>query len=517
MNTLYYGDNLDVLDQFIKDESVDLIYLDPPFNSKRNYNIIHKESQEQERAFDDVWNWTPREDAMLDRMTQGTDHAPQTADVTGMLVHLLGKGNMSAYLVNMAVRLEQMHRVLKPTGSIYLHCDPTASHYLKIIMDVTFGPENFRNEIVWKRTSAHSNAKKYGSVHDIIFFYTKSNKYTWNKISGLDYSEAQMSRYKFTDAAGRRYRCENLTAPGTSRQDIWRGTYPGNSRGWAKSLEERERLYAAGLIALKGDGTPRKDGWILYLDETGGPALQDLITDITPMGPTDSERTGYPTQKPVALLDRIIRASSNPGDVILDPFCGCGTTVTATAALGDRTWIGIDIAKVAIDVIVKRLNDQGVTDFEVNGIPTTVTTAHDLWEHSHHAFEQWAVRRLGGYKPGKLKGGDSGIDGKAHYRNADGSRSTAVISVKGGATVNPGMVRDLLGTVATAEAEAGILLAFGPVSKGVASAANAAGYIIAGGRNYPKIQVVTVEDLVSGRMPDLPPLLANMGSAKEQS
>ncbi len=373
-NLLYHGDNLPIMVGYIKDESVDLIYLDPPFNSKRNYNVVNKDSKEQERAFDDIWTWGQQEDFYLKTLTEdlhahgyNTIEDAQLAKAVSMLTALLGKGNMMAYLINMAIRLREMRRVLKPTGSIYLHCDPTASHYLKIMMDVTFGPENFRNEIVWKRTTAHGNAKRYGSIHDVILFYTKTSNYTWNRISGLDYSPEQMSRYK-NEKNGRRYRCDDLTAPGSGRRDTWRGSTPGPSRGWAKTLEERERLWAEDLIAIKRDGTPRLDGWIRYLDETKGPALQDVWTDIQ-LGPTDSERLGYPTQKPIALLERIIRASSNPGDVILDPFCGCGTTIAAAEKIGDRTWIGIDIGQLAIGVIQERLHNQGVTDFNVLNPP----------------------------------------------------------------------------------------------------------------------------------------------------
>jgi len=450
-NKLYFGDNLFVMKDFIKDESIDLIYLDPPYNSKKQYNVIHQASQEQERAFDDIWTWDQEADIYLYALNSHRDTPEDTrlADVMNALTALLGKDQMMAYLVNMAIRLREMRRVLKPTGSIYLHADPTASHYLKIIMDVIFGPENFRNEIIWCYSGPSANKKDFPRKHDVILRYSKSDTYTFN-IQRIPHKSGIHNK----------------------------GTVFGKiaESGDDEMLRQREK-----------EGKPCPDWWEI-------PSGAHISKD---------ERLGYPTQKPRALLTRIIQASSNPGDVILDPFCGCGTTVAAASLLGDRTWIGIDIAKIAVDTITESLHGLGFFDFEVNGIPSTVETARYLHGKSPLAFEKWGVKMLGGYTPGRQTG-DKGIDGKAHFTKDDGTRGTAIISVKGGATVNPGMARDLSGTVHRSGTDMGILFMFGPISKGVREEMNLSGIITINGKSYPRMRVVTVEDLVSGKPLGLP-------------
>ena len=339
-NTLFYGDNLPILREYIPDESIDLIYLDPPFNSNRTYNVLFKresgeESEAQIAAFDDTWHWAG---------AAGTYHAlglgrigtPQVATVISSLHEILGENQMMAYLVMMAARLVELHRVLKPTGSLYLHCDPTASHYLKIVLDTIFGPQNFRNEIVWKRTSAHSDTKQgnvlhMGRIHDVIFYYTKSDSSIRNELY-KPYDDSYVAQfYRHVDTDGRRYRLGDITGPGGASKGNPQYEFLGVTRYWRYSRERMQQLYDEGRIVQTKPGTVPQ--YKRYLDEMPGVPLQDLWDDIPPVSSQAVERLGYPTQKPLALLERIISASSNPGDVVLDPFCGCGTTIAAAQNL----------------------------------------------------------------------------------------------------------------------------------------------------------------------------------------
>src|SRR5581483_8698700 len=346
MNRLYYGDNLPILREHIADESVDLVYLDPPFNSNATYNVLFKApsgegSRAQIEAFEDTWHWNDSAEDAYWQVLKG-----QNSDAARMLEAMrgfLGENDMMAYLAMMAVRLIELHRVLKPTGSLYLHCDPTASHYLKILLDAIFGKQQFRNEIVWKRNNSHNSGKRFGRIHDVIFYYTKSKKWTWNW-TFTEFSAQQLSRYE-EDEEGRLYKAGNLTAErknSSSGKFEWRGTTPGPTRGWAHTLEQLEEWWTQGLILKKKDGTPRGDGLKVYLEDLEGAKAQSIWTDIPRVANISEERLGYDTQKPVALLERIISASSNEGDIVLDPFCGCGTTVHAAQKLG-RRWIGIDV------------------------------------------------------------------------------------------------------------------------------------------------------------------------------
>ncbi len=385
-NTLYYGDNLKVLRESVADESVDLIYLDPPFNSNANYNILFRSpdgqgSDAQINAFDDTWSWGPDAEESVDYVTMSGHH--KTHDLLTAMLGFLGKNDMMAYLAMMAARLIELHRVLKPTGSLYLHCDPTASHYLKLLLDGVFGAKNFRTEISWKRSSAHNDAKQgrsqYGNIRDIIFFYTKSEKnWTWNWLFA-DYSEDYIkSFYNKKDLAGRRYQLDNLTAakPGGDTKYGWHAlkrsggdwetdfddeykkpqpdteyhtAYPYKGRIWGYSKDNMLKLAREGRIGYTKNGTPR---YKRFLDEMPGVPLQNDWNDILPA--KGQERLGYPTQKPLALLERIISASSNEGDVVLDPFCGCGTAVDAAEKLG-REWVGIDVTHLAINLVEARM------------------------------------------------------------------------------------------------------------------------------------------------------------------
>ena len=346
--TIFEGDNLHIL-RGIDSETIDLIYLDPPFNSNRTYEAPIG-SEAAGAAFKDAWTLSDLDNAWHGELAE---HEPALYSSISAAEFSHSKG-MKAYLIMMGIRMLEMRRVLKPTGSIYLHCDPTASHYLKAMMDSIFGEKQFRNEIVWQRTNAHNlQAKYFSKTHDVLLFYSKDKDYTWNK-QYTDYSQAQLSRYK-KDETGRLYTGRDLTvSSGGNRNFQWRGSRPSSNRSWGASLEQLERWYTEGRILLKRDGTPRLDGLKVYLDELPGKQIPAIWTDIPRIGNTSKERLGYPTQKPLALLERIIKASSKPDDVILDPFCGCATTCVAAESL-QRQWIGIDLSPKAVELVKMRL------------------------------------------------------------------------------------------------------------------------------------------------------------------
>ena len=483
-NRLYYGDNLDILRtrEYFPDESVDLIYLDPPFNSNRNYNVLFKsesgaDSEAQITAFEDTWHWGETAEATYRQLI--ADAPEKTSTAVEALMNLIDRNQMMAYLVMMAARLVELHRVLKPTGSLYLHCDPTASHYLKILLDAIFGSENFRNEIVWKRTSAHNNTTTgFGRIHDVIFYYAKDIKEVYFTPVFVAYSENYLKSEFKQDENGRWYKLENLTAPysgNAQRRFEFHGRQPGATRAWSKSKEEMEKLWQAGRIKTGKDGKPLLRGLITYLDEKKGMSVQDWWGDILRVGNTSKERLGYPTQKPVALLERIILASSNEGDVVLDPFCGCGTAIAAAHKLR-RGWIGIDITHLSIALQKYRLNDMfelvSGKDYAVIGEPTTVDAARAMAQDSanegRYQFEWWALSLVrakpvggkSGSRRGK-KGADKGIDGVINFFEPDdkgrGKARKAVVQVKSGA-VKSGDIRDLKGTIAREKAAIGIFI-----------------------------------------------------------
>lgn len=517
-NTLYYGDNLGVLRNSIADESVDLIYLDPPFNSNATYNVLFKtpkgiKSDAQIEAFDDTWHWGPTAEAAYTEVLQQNN-----TDVTEVLTAFrtfLGDNDMMAYIVMMSVRLLELHRVLKSTGSMYLHCDPTASHYLKIVLDAVFGKGAFRNEIIWKRNNSHSSGKRFGRIHDTIFFYTKGSKWTWNWTFGK-FSEEQLGRFE-EDEDGRLYKAENLTAErknSNSGKFEWRGTIPGPTRGWAHTQEQLEEWWDEGLILTKKDGTPRLDGLKIYLDDLEGAKSQDIWIDIPRVANISHERLGYDTQKPLALLERIISASSNEGDVVLDPFCGCGTAVHAAQKLG-RKWLGIDVTHLAISLIEKRLKDAfpGIA-FEVHGTPKDIGGARDLAERDKHEFQLWACSLVTAqaYKGGK-KGADSGIDGVLYFQDDKKLPKKIVVSVKGGENVSVPMIRDFGHVIDREKAAMGFFVTLTSPTKPMAKEAVGAGYYTsdATGSNYGKIQILTIEGLMNGtERPSFPRLDAGI-------
>jgi site-specific DNA-methyltransferase (adenine-specific) len=517
-NKLFYGDNLDVLRK-IGDRTVDLVYLDPPFNSARNYNVIFARNASngaaaQIQAFEDTWTWTHVTDRQYSEYVNG-GLPPAPADALVAMKTLLGENDATAYLVNMAPRLVELHRVLKDTGSLYLHCDPTMSHYLKVYLDAVFGPENFRNEIVWQRTLSKAlQARRLPSNHDVILAYTRTPGATWNgdttfvpyDLAALD--EKTASKYSHRDPDGRLYQLDNLLNPNADRPNL---TYEflGVTRVWRWTRDRMEKALADGLIVQTAPGrVPRLKR---YLDEQRGRPMSDVWTDIPPLNSQAAERLGYPTQKPLALLERIIRAATNEGDVVLDPFCGCGTAVDAAHRLG-RRWIGIDVTYLAIDLIVKRLHHAFGTDaddsYEVSGVPRDNQAAQALFDKNPFDFERWAVSLVGA-QPNERQVGDRGVDGVARFPLGRDELGRILVSVKGGKQLNPAMVRDLLGTVRSQKAQMGILVTQHKPTRGMIDAQRHAGTWThpANGTVYPVIQIVTTGELLGGAKPEKPPTL----------
>jgi site-specific DNA-methyltransferase (adenine-specific) len=507
MNHLYYGDNLAVLRDSIKDASVDLIYLDPPFNSNASYNVLFKgpqgaQSAAQIEAFDDTWHWNDSAEAAFGDVMRGGNAAAST--MLRAMRSFLGDNDMMAYLAMMAVRLVELHRVLKPTGSLYLHCDPTASHYLKILLDAVFGAGNYINEISWHRTTAKADYKQgathFPRVRDIILRFKKVGR--GNQIFNQPFvaydEEYVRTKYTGVDEKGRRFMLDNLTGPGGAAKGNAFYEVMGVSKYWRYSRENMDRLIAEGRVVQPSPGAvPR---YKRYLDEMPGVPCSDSWDDIRPLNSQAQERLGYPTQKPVALLERILNASSNPGDIVLDPFCGCGTTVHAAEKLG-RQWIGIDVTHLAIGLIEKRLRDAfaGVV-FTTHGTPQDLDGARDLAARGeYHEFEKWALSLIAA-QPGNLskKGADKGIDGNLYFgAKAEGR---GIVSVKAGDNVGVGMIRDLRGVIEREGAGIGVFLTLTAPSKPmVTEAAGAGQFELPGFAPVPRIQIVTVEQAMALR------------------
>jgi DNA modification methylase len=563
MNQLYYGDNLSVLREHIKDETVDLIYLDPPFNSKRDYNLLFKSpkgqaSDAQIEAFEDTWHWNEQAEREFDELL----HHPNT-DVAQMMQALrafLGENDMMAYLTMMANRLIELHRVLKPSGSLYLHCDPTASHYLKIVLDGVFGKGNMRNEIIWRRTGSHNSAKRYGPIHDTIFFYSKSDDFVFNKVF-RPYLKGHVDTYfKKEDARGR-YWSNALTGAGTRNGESgkpWRGFNPtAKGRHWAipgdiaeelgiedlQLLEKLDAMHEAGYINLP-DNAESMPEYRQYLHTSKGMSIQDIWAyqphtkdcvygredegideDVKWIGKRgDPERLGYETQKPVALLQRIIASSSNEGDVVLDPFCGCGTAVHAAQKL-ERKWIGIDITHLAISLIEKRLKDAFKTglEFEIHGTPKDLESARDLAGRDKYQFQWWAVSLVEAQPfQGKKKGADTGIDGVKFFRDIDKKDvRKIVVSVKGGENLKADDVRSVMAVREREKADIALFISLEKPTRGmVKDAASAGFYESPNGKKYPRVQLLTIEGLLENNQraehPDYEPDL-NFKKAKAET
>jgi site-specific DNA-methyltransferase (adenine-specific) len=521
MNRLYYGDNLDVLREHMADYSVDLVYLDPPFNSNRSYNVIFARhagkgnkvgngASAQIQAFDDTWRWTPVTEQQYQQYTGGW-LPNQVADVLMAFRLMLGENDALAYLVNMAPRLVELHRVLKRTGSLYLHCDPTMSHYLKVMLDAVFGAEAFRNEIIWKRTGAHGSAKRYAPVHDVILHYGASvTGVTWNG-QYHPYEQSYLDeKYRHHDERGS-YQLITLFPTGVRHGETgkpWRGIDPTEKNcHWRHPPGRLDQLDAEGMIywGKNGNRLPRLKR---YLQSGQGVPVQDIWIDVPPINSQAAERLGYPTQKPLTLLERIISASSNEGDVVLDPFCGCGTTIDAAQRLG-RQWIGIDVTFIAIDLIEKRLYHiygAPITgSYQVSGIPRDLASARALFEGSPFDFERWAVSRIDA-QPNERQVGDKGVDGVVRFYLDKSTTGRILVSVKGGKTVGPQFVRDLIGTVQTQKAQMGVLITMAEPTPGVIDAVNHGGTYRwpLNGQVFPMVQVITIKDLLAGKRPDMP-------------
>jgi site-specific DNA-methyltransferase (adenine-specific) len=451
-NVLYYGDNLEILRKYIPENSIDLVYLDPPFNSKKDYNILFKEnggveSEAQIKAFTDTWHWTQAaENTYHDIVTNGPLKVGQ---LIGALHDAIGQNDVTAYLVMMSTRLIELHRVLKPTGSLYLHCDPTASHYLKLVLDQVFGPANFRNEIVWCYRQGGRSNRIFGRKHETIFFYTKTNKWAFN--------------------------ADNVRIP-------YHGT--GGYQTSGKGVNIAGKVYKPHL-----EGKISEDWW-----------------DIPSLPPMDKERLGYPTQKPLALLERIIGASSNEGDVVLDPFCGCGTALVAAQKL-NRRWIGIDITHLAITLMRNRIRDSFPSiQFEVIGEPVDLASAKALARQDRYQFQWWALGLIKARPLGeKRKGADKGIDGVIQFiDDPTGKPKRAVVQVKSG-HVAVNAIREL--KAVAAHDALGIFITLEPPTAPMQTEAVSTGFYHSPGwdKDYPKIQILTVEELLHGKAVDMPP------------
>lgn len=526
LGKLYFGDNLDMLREHVASESVDLVYLDPPFNSKAQYNVLFKSpagvaADAQLEAFQDSWHWGESAEAAFADVIQIGGSA---ARILTALRGWLGEADMMAYLAMMTVRLAELHRVLKSTGSLYLHCDPAASHYLKILLDAIFGSANFSNEIIWQRTTAHSSAKKYAPIHDTLLFYRKGKIGTWNP-PRVGYSDEYLDKYyKFDDGDGRLYWRADVTGAGLREGDSgqpWRGRDPSSiKRHWAlpeavlaslagpaagamtvkdklELLDEKGRIYWP-----KGTGMPQ---FKRYREDLKGVAVGDIWTDINRINPVGRERLGYPTQKPLALMNRIIAASSQPGDLVLDPFCGCGTTVHAAEQLG-RDWIGIDVTHHAVTVIEDRLSAHFPhLTVSVEGRPRDFASARDLARRDKYQFQWWANWLFGvdQYRERK-KGADRGIDGERFFLNGPRGVGRIVTSVKGGEHVGVEAVRDLRGVLERESAELGVLVTLATHTRPMITEATSAGFVQTAHGRFPKIQLVAVGDLFDGKRPVLP-------------
>lgn len=546
-NELYYGDNLDILRRYIEKETVDLVYLDPPFNSNQDYNVLFQErngtrAAAQVKAFEDTWRWDQVAAAEFHDVSQG---GGRPADVMVAFEKFLGHSDMLAYLSRMAPRLVELRRVLKSTGSIYLHCDPTASHYLKILMDAIFEPQNFRSEITWRRKGAHNKlSRQFGPIHDTILFYTKSDDFAFHpgkKPYPKSYIEGW---FRKSDSRGR-YRQQELTGPGRrsgSSGQPWRGFDPTpKGRHWAvpstlrdlvpdggEGMTTQEKLdYVAGLPDCSiefpkdgwptykqyvGDGVPYQDIWA-YQPGTSGVlwGTDEAIDEDIAWLEAEAERLGFQTQKPEGLLDRIIRSSSDEGDTVLDPFCGCGTTIVVAQRL-NRRWIGIDITHLAVTLMKHRLKSAfgDIISYKVIGEPVSLPDAEALARQDPYQFQWWALGLVGARPEETKRGTDRGIDGSIYFfpdRSTKGKAEQILFSVKAG-NVTVSHVRDLRGVVEREKATIGVLISLNPPTRPMREEAASAGFYASeelAGKAYPRIQLLTIADLLMGKTIECPP------------
>jgi len=509
-NLLYYGDNLDVLRRHVKEESVDLVYLDPPFNSNADYNVLFAakdghQAAAQIEAFEDTWQW---DEGAARQFAETVEAGGSVADVLLAFRTFLGTNDMLAYLAMMAPRLAELHRALKPTGSLYLHCDPTASHYLKLLLDAVFGAANFRADIRWQRTSAHANVlTNYAWISDQLLFYTKGDVWTWNQQYQAFSAEYVASHYGQRDPDGRRFTTRDVTASmsraSSGQLYEWKGVRPIASRCWSFTKDKMEQFEKDGLLVYGKSGVPRMK---LYLDASKGTPVSDIWEDIPPINSQAAERLGYPTQKPVALLERIIKSSSNDGDVVLDPFCGCGTTVDAAQKLG-RQWIGIDITSLATTLIKVRLRDTfgDMARYKTIGEPITAEDAAELAATDKYQFQWWALGLVGARPTtqNQKKGADKGIDGRLYFHDGSEQTRQIIFSVKGG-DLKATDLRDLRGVVDREKADIGVLVSFDKPTKLMRTEAASAGFFDSPWGKHPRLQLLTVAEILEGAAVDYP-------------
>jgi adenine specific DNA methylase Mod len=541
VNTLYYGDNLGILrdEKRIPSESIDLCYIDPPFNSQRTYNQVYstpkKADAAQAQAFADTWTWDQAASLGFNEIltNEGARFSVETSELFRGLNHIIKGSSLLAYLVSMTLRIVEIRRVLKRTGSFYLHCDPTASHYLKIILDSIFGPENFRSDITWKRTNVHSDSKDWSAVADTLLYYVRDSggDFTWNPIH-LKHSDKHIeSKYTHRDADGRLYMLDNMRSP-NPRPNLtydWKG-YKPHPNGWAYSRETMQRLDAKGKIWYPGD-LSKKPRLKRYLDETRGILTTNIWTDIAPINSQAQERLGYPTQKPEALLERIIQASSNKGNTVLDAYCGCGTTVAVAQRL-DRKWIGIDITYQSISLILKRMEESFgeriAKEIQLDGIPFDVESAKMLAtredDRARKEFEKWAVltytnnRAMIRFK----KGADKGIDGVVYFSTGQEHSERAILQAKSGG-VKRSDIATLRGDMEREDARLGFFLTLEEPTKPMREEAAQSGIYrhSALGKTMNRIQIVTVREMLEdGKRMELPmtsPVVKAAPSKKQHS
>jgi site-specific DNA-methyltransferase (adenine-specific) len=558
--SLFFGDNLEILREKFPGVAgyFDLIYLDPPFNSNRNYNVIFKEglvdSEAQTHAFEDSWHWTHETQAEFKYLVTSTNE--QVSNLMLALEKIVGHNDVLAYSTMMSVRLLELHRVLKTTGSIFLHCDPTASHYLKLILDAIFGKENFRNEIIWRRTGAHGKAKKFTPIHDSIFYYTKGSTYKWN-YPKKPYMKGHVEEY-FTENKGvwkTQYYGNVLTGSGLRGGEsgkAWKGFDPSaKGRHWAipgaliedinfdfsglTQHQKLDKLLEMGFIKIikgqawpiyereikPGDGTAMPDIWA-FQPYTGGTVFgtkKGIDEDVRWLSPSDKERLGYQTQKPEGLLNRIISAVTEPGDLVLDPFCGCGTTVSVAEKL-KRSWVGIDISMLAVKLIERRLIKSHPclqNNIFINGLPKDMAAAKSLATKEPFDFEYWVAVHLLDSRPpaGKskenMRGADKGVDGVITLITNTNSGNTeygkVIVQVKGG-HVKRSDIATFKADIDSQHAIAGVFVTLekptGPMRVEEAQAGKTTTQL----GEFPIIQILTVEDLLNGKRPNLPGMVS---------
>lgn len=522
-NTLYYGDNLEVLRKYFPNECVDLVYLDPPFNSKADYNILFKEATGEEstaqiQAFSDFWHWDTQAKHAYDYLA--TQAPSQVSDIVTSLYGFLGKNDMFAYLVMMGERLLELHRVLKPTGSIYLHCDTTASHYLKLVLDGIFDVENFRNEIIWKRFNFHADAKRFGRVADRLLFYSKTNDYKFLR-QMAPYKKAYIdAKFTHKDENGRRFRLDNLNPP-AERGPIYE--FHGVTRAWRFTEKKMLELEKEGRIYTKSK-IPQLKRYLDELEARGGGAVHEIWDDIPAVNSQAKERLGYPTQKPIQLLERIIKASSDEGDWILDPFCGCGTTIIAAEKL-HRRWVGIDITFLAVNLVKGRLKDSFPTaTYVIEGEPRDLGAAVALAQNPYQ-FQWWALLLIDARPVGSTeakpregkRGADEGVDGWLRFMDvSEGHYEKIVVQVKSG-HVGVKDIRELRDVIARQKAAMGIFLTLEESTSEMIKEVKATDPYVSPlwKHEYPKIQILTIEQLLKGEHPNTPPTISPFEDAQK--